>query len=308
MEIPNTDNWQPRSDATDNLKDIFFKRCLHVEQLILERSRRERQFNIDNFDSGSGLEDIIRDELSQILPERYFITKGTVNDRNGLTAGDQDIIIFNKFWFPFLKSGATKDSRKFHFPIEGIYAIGEIKQTLNFTTPDKAMKKLVICQRLERPGTGRTRITENRKLDGCMHDQTNPLYTFIIATDIEKNLSTDDIFQRFFNINKTLKRKEVVRALCVLQDSTFLWSYYDESHREWKPARFYGADLTKPILPAKCSIEKEVKSSFYFFMIDLLANLYNTILGAEDIAGAYGEYYDRFQRPPIEKYLLQPNN
>ncbi len=102
MQIPDTNSWRPRADATETLKDIFYKRCLNVESLILEKVKQEQQFNIDDFDSGSGLEDIIRDEFSKILPERYFVTKGTVNDRKGFTAGDQDLIIFNRFWFPYL--------------------------------------------------------------------------------------------------------------------------------------------------------------------------------------------------------------
>lgn len=159
--IPNTNEWQPRKDTQENLKEIFYKRCIHVESAIKDRVNKEQELNIDNFDSGSGVEDIIREEFSKILPSRYFITKGVVNDRNGFSAGDQDLIIFKKTWFPFLKSGATSESRRFHFPIEGVYAIGEIKQTLTISNLDLALQKLVIGKRLERPKTGRTRITEN---------------------------------------------------------------------------------------------------------------------------------------------------
>src|SRR6266536_1372121 len=115
-EIPDTTKWLPRKDASGNLKDIFYRRCLNSESLILKKLEQEKEFNIDNFDSGPGVEDIIREEFSKILPERYFVTKGIVNDRNGFTAGDQDMIIFNRFWFPYLKSGATQESRRFHFP------------------------------------------------------------------------------------------------------------------------------------------------------------------------------------------------
>src|SRR5258705_1252356 len=121
-QIPDTSKWLPRN-AKETLKDIFYKRCLNAESLILEKLKQEKELNIDNFDSGQGIEDIIREEFAKILPQRYFVTKGVVNDRNGFTAGDQDMIIFNSFRFPYLKSGATPDSRRAHFPIEGVYSI-----------------------------------------------------------------------------------------------------------------------------------------------------------------------------------------
>ncbi len=118
-----------------------------------------------------------------------------------------------------------------------------------------------------------------------------------MAATLDKKVSADEIFQRFFDINKTLKRNEIIRSLCILQDTTFLWSFFDENSNEWKPAMFYGKDLHSPILPIKFSTNETVKTSLYFFMIDLLANLYNTILGGEDLALAHGNYYDRIQCP-----------
>ncbi len=85
-----------------------------------------------------------------------------------------------------------------------------------------------------------------------------------------------------------------------------MWTYYDDDLSEWKPARFYGKDIDKSILPIKFSTDEKVKTSFYFFMIDLLSNLFETILGAEDLAVAYGKYHDRIQMPPIDQFLLKP--
>jgi hypothetical protein len=191
--IPDTSKWIPRKDASETLKDILYKRCLNVEALILTKLMHEQQMNLDNFDSGLGLEDILREEFGKLLPDRYFVTHGVINDRNGFTSGDHDLIIFNKQWFPYLKHGATDNSRRYHFPIEGIYAIGEIKQTLTIASLDEAMKKLVIPQRLARPKTGRNRIVENMEMDACEHGLQNPLYTFIIATSLQNKLTIDDV-------------------------------------------------------------------------------------------------------------------
>jgi hypothetical protein len=307
-EVPDTSKWLPRKDASTTLKDIFYKRCMDIEELILNKVQQEKRFNIDNFDSGLGVEEIIREEFSKILPERYLVTRGIVNDRNGLTSGDHDLIIFNNFWFPYLKPGVTNGSRRSYFPIEGIYSIGEIKQTLTTESLDKAMEKLVKCKRLERPKTGRTRIVENRELDACAHEYTNPLYSFILATQLDESLSIDDVFIRFFEINKQLKRSELVNSLCILQKGTILWSFFDEENNNVTPAMFHSIKkgLNKPILPVLLGIDEVRKSSLYDLIMHLLANLYDTILGAEDLAVAYGNDYNEIKTPPKDKFLINP--
>ncbi len=302
--LPDTSKWVPRQDASETLRDIFFKTCLNSEKFIIAKSLHEQQMNIDKFDSGLGLEDIIKEELGKLLPNRYSVTAGVINDRNGSTSGDHDFVVFNKDWFPYLKYGATNISRRFHFPIEGVYALGEIKQTLTLDNLDDAMKKLVVAQRLHRPKTSRNRIVENRELSGCEHGLTNPLYTFILARDMDSNATLDEIFIRFFEINKTLKRHEIVRAVCVLQKATITWAYLDPSSEEIKPAMFAQDDLFLPIFPILISVNKEIETSLYYFVMNLSAHLYNSVLGAEDLVTAYGDYVNQIKVPPLANFTI----
>ena len=101
--------------------------------------------------SGSGVEDIVRQEVLKLLPDRYAVDPGVVNDQDGRTAGEFYILIRNKLWAPVVKLGATANSRRFHFPVEGIYSALEVKQTLGFLELDNAMAKLVKLSRLHRP-------------------------------------------------------------------------------------------------------------------------------------------------------------
>ena len=83
-------------------------------------------------------------------------------------------------------------SRRYHFPIEGVYAAAEIKQTLGFEELDAAMKKLVTLSRLERPGNPYGHITENQHLTafdrpGAM---LNPLHTSVFATGLRTCLQS----------------------------------------------------------------------------------------------------------------------
>jgi hypothetical protein len=64
--LPDVTTWQPREDAADRLAKLFFKRCRQIEERILLRSKAEKEGVLDNFDSGPGVEDIFREELSQL--------------------------------------------------------------------------------------------------------------------------------------------------------------------------------------------------------------------------------------------------
>jgi hypothetical protein len=304
-DLPDTSQWQPRNDAADTFSEAFYKRCQFIEQAILRRSQNEREMTIDAFDSGPGLEDIIREELRNMCPNRYSVKACTIDDRLGRSAGDFEVAIVNDFWFPAIKPGATTSSRKVHFPIEAIYSVLEVKQTINYKTLDKAMQKLVTCHRLHRPPTEKGRIVENRREGNCLHCPTNPLFSAIIATDMSSNVTMDELVNRFYAINKTLKRKEVVRALCVLGHGTVSWGYR-ESDSSIKSASFM-SDLEIPIIPVFYKVMSKEDCAFYQLMVILLAHLYASILGAEDIPAHYGTKNNHTLGPQDENIRLDPD-
>lgn len=286
--LPDTTKWQPRKQASETLESAFAKRCLAAEKLIRLKGKLEKQMNIDNYDSGMGLEDIVRNELRAILPTRYTVTSGVINEPQGRTAGDFDVIIFNELWFPQIKAGATPQSRRVHFPIDGVYAIGEIKQTLDLKTLDGAMEKLVSCHRLKRRRTCAYRVVENREGSPCVHGLTNPLYSFILATDLRDGVTLDEVVERFFYINQDLKRLEVVRALCVLGHGAVIWGFLDPETGEGREALFMLEDLYEPIFPAYTKVLDADSAALYPFIVNLMLHLYHSILAPEDVAALYG--------------------
>lgn len=304
--LPDTTKWQPRDSKTDTLKSAFLRRCAGAEALIRARAQLEKVMNIDNFDSGPGVEDIIREEIRQLLPARYPVRAGVINDRNGKTAGDFDLAIFNEQWFPAVKAGATQESRRAHLPIDGIYAVCEIKQSLDFDVLDAAMEKLVMCHRLHRPPTYAYRLTENREGSSCKHGLTNPLYSMIIATDLREGIDLDEVVERFFDINTTLARLEVVRALCVLGHGTVTWGYW-HSNTEVRPARFMLEDLYEPVFPVYHKMP-ESPSALYSLIVDLSLHLYHSILAPEDIVAHYGPNEFNNRIPASSKITLGPDD
>ncbi|HUO03901.1 MAG TPA: DUF6602 domain-containing protein [Candidatus Binataceae bacterium] len=283
--LPDTTTWKPR-DASQTLTAVFAEECRASETKLLHGLQHERRLAIDNFDSGLPFEGLVREELKRLLPRRYSVTTGLLLDRLGRTAGNCDVVIFNDTWFQPVKSPATENSGGKFIPIEGVYAVGEVKQTLSSSELDQAMEKLVKCQRLDRPRTFAHRIVENRKGCDCQHGLTNPLISFILAGALAANESLQDLIERFFDISKELKRLEVVRALCVLGEGTVLWSFHDPlSNNEVCPATFVEADLFRPIFPIFSPAS--YRSPLLCLVQMLQLSLFHIVLGPEDFAAAY---------------------
>ncbi len=304
-ELPDTTKWQPREDRVETLQKSFLKRCIGLEKAIRLRVQLEKEMNIDNYDSGPGVEDILREELRYLLPNRYSVQSGVINDGHGRTAGDCDIIIFNDLWFPAIKAGATPESRRVHFPIEGVYAICEVKQSIDYKVLDEAMEKLVVCNRLDRPKTNANRLVENYDLDGCFHGLKNPLYSAIIATSLKEGIEMNKIVERFFDINKKLKRLEVVRCLCILGQGTVTWHFVN-SDGHIKPALFMREDIFSPIFPAYHKVPK-MPSALYALLSNLLLHLYQSVLAAEEIAVTYGSKELAGMFPTSSEIALEPD-
>ena len=148
--LPDVSGWQPAASNEGSLRNALMTTCQIAQKRIVSRADAEIRFNIQRFDSGAGVEDIVREELENLLPKRYSVNAGIVDDRKGRTAGDCDVLIRDPLWSPVIKPGATAWSRRRHFPIEGIYAAAEIKQTLGFDALEKAMEKMVTVSRLDR--------------------------------------------------------------------------------------------------------------------------------------------------------------
>jgi hypothetical protein len=205
------------------------------------------------------------------------------------------LVVFNDFWFPVIKPASGDSTRHLILPIEGSYAIGEVKQSLDEKTLDEAMEKLVKCHRLERPQTFAHRLVENREHCNCVHGLSNPLYSFILALDTKPSITFESLINRFFDICAKLNRLHVIRALCVLGHGTVVWGFDDPDDplkQDIAPARFMVSDLFEPIYPVFFRSADSVPA-LYSLMSNLLMHLYDCVLAPEDFATSYGPL-----RPP----------
>ena len=291
--LPDVSSWQPQSNNNDTLENALEITCQLAQNRITSRSQAEACFNIFNYDSGFGVEDIVREELANLLPQRYSVEPGVVNDRCGNTAGDCDLILRDRIWSPAIKLGATGTSRRFHFPIEGVYAVAEIKQTLEFGALDAAMKKLVTVSRLERPDNPYGHITENQHIP--MFDRPgailNPLHTSVFATGLPADITFVEMVRRFGAVNAKLTRHDMVKMLCVLDHGTAWYSVAGGA--PYNATYMTDRDQTL-VLQVN---DREPQNAFYRFYVELQSHLTRSVLGLANMSAEYGN------RPPHRQVL-----
>ena len=283
--LPDVSQWQPQSSKRGTLGDALMMTCQVAQRRIAAAAAAEIDFNIQNFDSGPGVEDIVREELSNLVPQRYSVSAGVVNDRSGNTAGDCDLLVRDHVWSPVIKHGATSQSRRLHFPIEGIYAAIEIKQTLGYRQLDDAMEKLVKMSRLDRPDNPYGHITENQHItnfdkEGCL---LNPLFTVILAIRPKDGTSFEKLVSRFGEVNALLDRRDMVTMLCVLDYGT---AWYSAASGNPYDADFMRDRDQELILQVNM---EEPGNAFYRMYVMLMMHLTRSVLGLTKIFNAYGK-------------------
>ena len=284
--LPDVSQWQPEASTQESLRNALMTTCQFAQRRIAARAEAEVRFNIRNFDSGAGVEDVLGEELANLLPGRYSVDAGVVNDRRGRTAGDCDMLIRDPLWSPVIKPGATARSRRRHYPIEGIYAAAEIKQTLGLDELDKAMRKLVTVSRLDRPANPYGHITENQHLFSGKDKEgwiLNPLHTSVLATRLDDGVTFDEVAERFGAINAMLNRNEMVTMLCVLDGGTAWYSVESGSPYD---ADFMRDRAENLILQVNAN---EPDNTFYRWYVLLAAHLTRSVLGLADAYDAYGK-------------------
>lgn len=294
--IPDTRGWNPRH-VGNRIAVSFTTRCKQIRERIIQGTIHERESNIDNYDSGGGVEDIVRRELSLLCPKRYLVTAATIDDRKGQTAGDYEIVITDDFWVPILKAGAVPSSRKVHLPIEAVYGVVEVKQSIDFNILDQAMKKVVACHRLYRPSTPASRILENIDLSLMfkvgkdeykalpVEDHPNPLFSAILAVNIKPGIAIEDLMMRFATVSRQLKRSEVIQILCVLDAGCIHWAWISDSGPI--TCLFRGDELERRIYPMFTTLESG-REPFYPFAAILLKNLFMSTLPLHELPMVYG--------------------
>jgi hypothetical protein len=276
--LPDTSKWLPDTHQSGSLKNTFLRTCRGVESRIRAEAVREREFNIYNFDSGSGVEDIVRDQLSMLLPHRYEVIPGVIVDKQGWTCHECDVVVTNAIWFPLLKYGATPESRRVHIPVEAVYSVIEVKQALTEASLDQAMEKIVTYKRLARARTEYGHLVENHEILNFKRPDRglNHRFDVILAVSCQPD-EVDILTKRFFQINETLAPHERVNALTIL--GVGFACYRFRSNERYHDV-LYPELVESPLIP---SLWRTSSDSFYFMYMSLWTHLTLTVLEAKGL-------------------------
>lgn len=202
------------------------------------------------------------------LPKRYSVTKGIVVDCNGNTSEQIDAIVYDEQYSPlvFTYNGVN------YITAESVYAVFEIKPTLNKSTIDYAAKKAKSVRRLVRTSAPIVYST-GLKYPKPLHR----ILAGLLTTDCSATNVTD-----FLNSNLThLDKEQELDVICALDTISCSIKY----HREM--IRLLGKDAGE-----FCSIDINKNKEK-----DILMHLFLTLNTKLQIIGTvpaieYDKYFD----------------
>ena len=124
------------------LKQIFLN--LQIQMIQKLSSNREIIFHSTTKGDASELNWI--DWLRNYLPRRYEVDKAFIIDSENNFSEQIDLVIYDRQYSPFV----LKQDGAVYIPAESVYAIFEIKQTLNKENLEYAIKKIKSVRLLKR--------------------------------------------------------------------------------------------------------------------------------------------------------------
>jgi hypothetical protein len=132
---------------TDPAKTLDLPGLFAAIQTQMEASQRlQREHSLHKGETGEASEALWVDLLREYLPKRYAIDSGIVVDSEGKASQQQDLIVFDRQYSPFvLHHGGLS-----YVPAESVYAVFEVKQDLNKTHLEYAANKARSVRSLKR--------------------------------------------------------------------------------------------------------------------------------------------------------------
>lgn len=125
-----------------NLREAF----AHLQQEMTQKLRANRALNVHAPTKGSVTEAQWRRWLQEYLPTRYCVSEAFIVDCNSQCSDQIDLVIYDRQYSPFVW---TVEGAKY-IPAESVYAVFEIKQTLNRENFEYAGNKINSVRLLNR--------------------------------------------------------------------------------------------------------------------------------------------------------------
>lgn len=228
-----------------NLEDIAKKLKIDFEGITKQIEH--------NGVKGSAREDLLKDYLKKLLPEKYSITSGIIIDNNQNQSKQQDFIIHDAFNCPsFFKTESNSI-----LPIESVYATIEIKSTLDYSTLEQSVKNIESVRNLNK--------LPNRNIISNRYNDVYPL-GFVFA--YSSNYSLEQIQKRLSELNEDIDARYQISIVCIL-DKGLIFNVNKENITD-----FTMIPTINTILGRSDSNIENTLYSFYLFLLEYLDNVY----------------------------------
>ena len=202
---------------------------------------------------GSAREDLLKDYLKKLLPEKYSITSGIIIDNNQNQSKQQDFIIHDAYNCPsFFKTESNSI-----LPIESVYATIEIKSTLDYSTLEQSVKNVESVRKLNK--------LPNRNIISNTYNDVYPL-GFVFA--YSSNYSLEQIQKKMSELNKYIDARYQISIVCIL-DKGLVFNVNKENITD-----FTMIPTNNTILGRSDSNIENTLYSFYLFLLEYLDNVY----------------------------------
>lgn len=150
------------SSFVDDAESIFYDRdrLIHPGEYGLYRER------------------LVKNLLSSIVPQQYQIADGFLISGNDVVSSQCDVVIYDPAAAPILRD----DTSQF-FPIESVFAVGEVKSTLSKAQFVEAVRKLAEVKMIGDDLDGRQ--DEGNKAFSVRQPERNQIGSFLICKKLQ---------------------------------------------------------------------------------------------------------------------------
>lgn len=202
---------------------------------------------------GSSREDLLKDYLKKLLPEKYSISSGIIIDNNQKQSKQQDFIIHDAFNCPsFFKTESNSI-----LPIESVYATIEVKSTLDYSTLEQSVKNVESVRNLIK--------LPNRNIIRNQYDNVYPL-GFVFA--YTSTCSLEQIQKKLFELNKNINGRHQISIICIL-DKGLIFNVQKNNVTEVTLI-----PSSNTLLGRSDSGLESTLYSFYLFLLEYLDNVH----------------------------------
>lgn len=202
---------------------------------------------------GSAREDLLKDYLKKLLPEKYSISSGIIIDNNQKQSKQQDFIIHDAFNCPsFFKTESNSI-----LPIESVYATIEVKSTLDYSTLEQSVKNVESVRNLIK--------LPNRNV---IHNQYDNVYPLGFVFAYTSTCSLEQIQKKLFELNKNINGRHQISIICIL-DKGLIFNVQKNNVTEVTLI-----PSSNTLLGRSDSGLESTLYSFYLFLLEYLDNVH----------------------------------